>query len=75
MSLEPLPAFLAASALDRFSHTLLDNTFSGVYQPSWFDWCLLVPYFSILAILSVGILLSPVPGPALAAMTVQRSGQ
>jgi cellulose synthase/poly-beta-1,6-N-acetylglucosamine synthase-like glycosyltransferase len=53
MSLEPLPAFLAASAFDRLSRSLMDNTFNGVYQLSWFDWSLLIPYFSILAILSI----------------------
>ena len=53
MALEPLPALLAASAIDNLSRSLLDNTFNGVYQLSWFDWSLLIPYFSILAILSI----------------------
>jgi cellulose synthase/poly-beta-1,6-N-acetylglucosamine synthase-like glycosyltransferase len=33
--------------------SLFDDTFSGVYQMSWFDWAILVPYFTILAVLSV----------------------
>lgn len=32
---------------------LFDDTFSGIYRLSPFDWALLVPYFGILAILSV----------------------
>jgi len=53
MALEPLPALLAVSAIDNLSRSLLDNTFNGVYQLSWFDLSLLIPYFSILAILSI----------------------
>ena len=30
-----------------------DDTFAGIHQLGWFDWALLVPYFSILAVLSV----------------------
>ena len=30
-----------------------DDTFAGIHQLAWFDWALLVPYFSILALLSV----------------------
>jgi cellulose synthase/poly-beta-1,6-N-acetylglucosamine synthase-like glycosyltransferase len=32
---------------------LLDDTFSGLYRLSPFDWALLVPYFTILIVLSV----------------------
>ena len=32
---------------------LFDDSFSGIYRLSAFDWLLLVPYFSILLILSV----------------------
>ncbi|MBV8707189.1 MAG: glycosyltransferase [Acidobacteriaceae bacterium] len=32
---------------------LFDDTFAGIYRLSPFDWALLIPYFSILAILSV----------------------
>jgi cellulose synthase/poly-beta-1,6-N-acetylglucosamine synthase-like glycosyltransferase len=37
----------------RITTGLFDDTFAGIYQLSPFDWCLLVPYFGILAILSV----------------------
>jgi cellulose synthase/poly-beta-1,6-N-acetylglucosamine synthase-like glycosyltransferase len=46
-------AFLAASRFSRLTDNLLDNTFSGAHSLTWFDWALLIPYFSILAILSV----------------------
>jgi len=46
-------AFLAASPASRMVRSLFDDTFSGVYQMSWFDWAILVPYFTILAVLSV----------------------
>jgi len=48
-----LPALLAASTLDRLSRGLFDDTFSGIHQLSWFDWAILIPYFGILALLSV----------------------
>jgi cellulose synthase/poly-beta-1,6-N-acetylglucosamine synthase-like glycosyltransferase len=52
------PALLLDSTVYGLSggflpHSLFDHTFSGVYQLSWFDWSLLIPYFSILAILSI----------------------
>src|SRR5438309_11166469 len=37
----------------RLMNSLLDDTFSGIYRLSPFDWALLIPYFTILAILSV----------------------
>src|SRR3954464_11763878 len=49
----PIPALLVASTLDRISRGLFDDTFAGIHQLSWFDWALLIPYFGILAILSV----------------------
>ena len=33
--------------------SLFDNTFAGIHQLAPFDWALLVPYFGILAVLSV----------------------
>ncbi len=30
-----------------------DDTFAGIHQLGWFDWALLIPYFSILSLLSV----------------------
>ncbi len=46
-------ALLASSAVSRLTQSLSDRTFAGIHQLSWFDWMVLVPYFSILAILSV----------------------
>src|SRR6202044_2940959 len=48
-----LPSFLMASAMDRLSHRLFDDTFAGIHQLSWFDWAILIPYFGILALLSI----------------------
>ncbi len=46
-------AFLAVSQLDKLQRVLFDSPFAGIHQLSWFDWAILVPYFSVLAILSV----------------------
>jgi len=46
-------ALLANSTIDRLTQGLFDSTFAGVHRLSWFDWMLLVPYFGILAVLSV----------------------
>ena len=32
---------------------LFDDTFAGIHQLAWFDWAILIPYFAVLAILSV----------------------
>ncbi len=46
--------FLSQPGLgSRLFTGLFDDTFSGIYQLSPFDWCLLVPYFGILIILSI----------------------
>ncbi|HEX4811018.1 MAG TPA: glycosyltransferase [Bryobacteraceae bacterium] len=45
---------LVSQPLAKFiTNGLFDDTFSGIYQLSFFDWSLLVPYFGILIILSV----------------------
>ncbi len=52
----PVIALLALapkSAADRLVRGLFDNTFAGIHHLAWFDWAMLVPYFTILAILSV----------------------
>src|SRR6202790_4670921 len=46
-------ALLANTALSKLTQGLFDSTFTGIHKLSWFDWMLLIPYFSILAILSV----------------------
>jgi cellulose synthase/poly-beta-1,6-N-acetylglucosamine synthase-like glycosyltransferase len=50
------PVFLLLSQQtlgSRLVDGLFDDTFSGIYRLSPFDWALLIPYFSILTILSV----------------------
>lgn len=37
------------SAID----TLFDTTFAGIHRMDWFDWSLLIPYFTVLVVLSV----------------------
>src|SRR5580700_4966261 len=47
-------AFLAAnSTSSRIMRGLFDDTFAGVHQLGWFDWAILIPYFAILAVLSL----------------------
>jgi cellulose synthase/poly-beta-1,6-N-acetylglucosamine synthase-like glycosyltransferase len=53
MAFHFLPSLVAASPLTRLTRTMFDDTFAGIHQLAWFDWALLVPYFTILAILSV----------------------
>src|ERR1019366_329815 len=45
--------FVARSAADRFIRSLFDDTFTGIHQMAWFDWAMLIPYFTVLIILSV----------------------
>ena len=42
-----------SSFASRVTTALFDQTFSGIYQLSPFDWALLIPYFAILIVLSV----------------------
>jgi cellulose synthase/poly-beta-1,6-N-acetylglucosamine synthase-like glycosyltransferase len=49
----PPVALLAASVTSRFVNGLFDDTFAGIHSLSWFDLALLIPYFTILAVLSV----------------------
>src|ERR1700704_4303179 len=46
-------ALLANAVFSRLTQSLFDSTFTGIHKLNWFDWALLIPYFSILAILSV----------------------
>src|SRR3984885_8428978 len=48
-----LPLLLVTSTLDRVTRGIFDDTFAGIHQLSWFDWALLIPYFGILAVLSI----------------------
>ncbi|MBV9505894.1 MAG: glycosyltransferase family 2 protein [Acidobacteriia bacterium] len=44
---------LAVSPTARLINGLFDDTFEGVHKLAWFDWAMLIPYFTILGILSV----------------------
>ena len=44
---------LALSPTTKLINGLFDDTFAGVHQLGWFDWAMLIPYFTILVILSV----------------------
>ncbi|HTM51057.1 MAG TPA: glycosyltransferase, partial [Bryobacteraceae bacterium] len=46
-------ALLANTTVARLTQVLFDDTFAGIHRLGWFDWALLIPYFSILAVLSV----------------------
>jgi len=48
-----LPSLLVASVMDRLTRGIFDDPFAGIHQLSWFDWAILVPYFAILALLSI----------------------
>ena len=39
-------------AVNKAIDTFFDPTFSGIHQLAWFDWALMIPYFSVLLILS-----------------------
>jgi cellulose synthase/poly-beta-1,6-N-acetylglucosamine synthase-like glycosyltransferase len=52
----PIPAFLLAGApslSSQFIDALYDNTFAGIHHLEFFDWAIMVPYFAVLAVLSV----------------------
>lgn len=54
MDLIDLPALLLApSKMDRWARALTDTTFAGIHRLDWFDWLLLVPYFTLLGILAI----------------------
>src|SRR5881397_3808071 len=46
-------ALLLASSLDQAIDSFFDPTFAGIHTLNWFDWAMLIPYFSVLIVLSV----------------------
>src|ERR1700730_10606485 len=51
-----IPAFLlvgAPSLSSQLVGALFDDTFQGIHHLEFFDWAILVPYFAVLAVLSV----------------------
>src|SRR5690348_13466862 len=45
--------FVQQTFVSRLADGLFDDNFSGIYRLSPFDWAMLIPYFAILAVLSV----------------------
>src|SRR5687768_17410517 len=45
-------AFQLTPNIDKAIDTFFDPTFSGIHQLAWFDWALMIPYFTVLVILS-----------------------
>lgn len=44
---------LASSLTDQVVRSISDDTFTGIHTLGWFDWAILVPYFTVLLILSI----------------------
>ncbi len=53
IGLIPFLFFAQPTLGSRLANGLFDDTFSGIYRLSPFDWALLLPYFGILVILSI----------------------
>jgi cellulose synthase/poly-beta-1,6-N-acetylglucosamine synthase-like glycosyltransferase len=49
----PLALLIHRSPADRLIQSFLNNPFADIHQLAWFDWALLIPYFTVLAVLSV----------------------
>jgi cellulose synthase/poly-beta-1,6-N-acetylglucosamine synthase-like glycosyltransferase len=39
--------------MTHLTRLMFDDTFAGIHQLAWFDWALLIPYFTVLVVLSV----------------------
>src|ERR1700722_3948913 len=53
VTVPPALLFVARSPAHQLVRNLFDNSFAGIHQLAWFDWAMLIPYFTVLAILSV----------------------
>jgi cellulose synthase/poly-beta-1,6-N-acetylglucosamine synthase-like glycosyltransferase len=49
----PPALLLATSTASQIINALTDNTFAGLYRLQPFDWAVLIPYYAVLALLSV----------------------
>src|SRR5215472_4381599 len=52
-SISPALLLASSSPLKNISRGLFDDSFAGIHSLGWFDWALLIPYFGVLAILSI----------------------
>ncbi len=48
----PLAFLVSNSTYDQIKRNLFDDTFAGIHTLAWFDWAMLIPYFTVLTILS-----------------------
>jgi cellulose synthase/poly-beta-1,6-N-acetylglucosamine synthase-like glycosyltransferase len=44
---------MAPTAATRWNQMFAETPFAGIHQLAWFDWAMLIPYFTVLVILSV----------------------
>src|SRR5437763_8017003 len=51
-TLIPLAFISASQRLDQALNSLSDKTFDGIHTLQWFDYAILIPYFSVLIVLS-----------------------
>src|SRR3954466_1939177 len=51
-TLIPVAFISATQRLDQALNSMSDKTFDGIHTLQWFDWAILVPYFTVLIILS-----------------------
>ena len=51
-SLPPVAFLLAATWRDKLDKALFDDTFDGIHSLNWFDYSLLIPYFTLLLVLA-----------------------
>ncbi|HUI53990.1 MAG TPA: glycosyltransferase [Bryobacteraceae bacterium] len=49
----PLALLASRPGADTFSRMFAQTPFAGIHQLAWFDWAMLIPYFTVLVILSV----------------------
>ena len=41
------------TAAQKLFQNIFNNPFAGIHQLAWFDWAMLIPYFTVLFILSI----------------------
>src|SRR5271170_1096594 len=49
----PLALLVSRSRVVPWSGMFTESPFSGIHQMAWFDWAMLIPYFSVLIVLSI----------------------
>src|ERR1700758_2931695 len=49
----PLALLASHSMGAKWSRMFAETPFAGIHQMTWFDWAMLVPYFSVLIVLSI----------------------